>query len=74
MAYADEGKDPQARDAYGRAIALEPKNPIPYYNLGNTYLTTDKKTAVEYWRKALNEDPSFLPAKQSLEAAAAEAR
>lgn len=67
MAYADSGDITKARNAYNRAIALDPQNAVPYYNLGNTYANTDKKTAERYWQEALTLNPKFLPANLRLE-------
>ncbi len=62
MAYAENGSYKDALYAYGRAIALDPENPIPYHNSGNVYEELrDRERAEEYWRMALNADPHFFP-------------
>ena len=52
-----------AEDAYLRALELDPRNKIAYYNLG--VLEEDKATgnrAEEFYQKALGIDPNFVPA------------
>lgn len=62
MAYAENGSYRDALYAYGRAIALDPENPIPYHNSGNVYEELrDRERAEEYWRMALTADPHFIP-------------
>ncbi len=67
MAYADRGLHEKALYAYGRAIALNLKNPIPYHNSGNTYEELgDMKTAKKYWEAALRIDPNFVPSRMKI--------
>lgn len=67
MAYADENRHEKALYAYREAIALDPMNPIPYYNSGNTYeILGDIKKAREYWGGALDRNPNFFQARMKL--------
>ncbi len=67
MAYAEENSFEKAMYAYNKAIELSSKNPIPYYNFGNLYENAgDSENAEILWKKALDIDPKFNPAKIKL--------
>ncbi|MFA5870610.1 MAG: tetratricopeptide repeat protein [Candidatus Paceibacterota bacterium] len=66
IAYSD--KHEQAIDAYTHAIQLDPQNPIPYHNLGNSYEALgDLKTARKNWQIAVSLNPDFIPPQLKLE-------
>ncbi len=61
MAYADKARLDKAQEAYERAIALDPTNPVAYHNLGN--LLAEQKQfelAKKNYAEALQQDPKFL--------------
>lgn len=57
----DNGQYQTAVAYYKKAIQLDPKNAIPYNNLGNTYLRGLKqpKNALPYYQKATQVQPSY---------------
>lgn len=63
------GADPQAADAYERAIALAPDRAgEPLYRLGNLrYREGRREEAVALWRRALEREPGHSGARTSLE-------
>ncbi len=59
LAYADMGNRQQARDAYERALFLNPRNPRLLTNMGNYYATLAQQTAGEEQVRALEQARSF---------------
>ncbi|MEW6617591.1 MAG: tetratricopeptide repeat protein [Patescibacteria group bacterium] len=61
MAYADKKMNEKAIVAYSKAIALDPRNPIPYHNLGNIYENEKNiEMAKKYWQTATSLNPQFI--------------
>jgi len=62
------GDDTAAMQHFDNAQKLAPEQPEPYNNAGIIYLNQgDKSNAEAMFRKALQVDPSYAPAKQNLE-------
>ena len=59
LAYADMGNRQQAREAYERALFLNPRNPRLLTNMGNYYATLAQQTAGEEQVRALEQAQSF---------------
>ena len=59
LAYHNKGEYDRAIKDYDKAIALNPKDPDPYYNLGRTYDSkSDYEKALAYFRSAFTIYPS----------------
>ncbi len=64
-----------ARDAYNRAIELNPEDVLAYCHLGFSYQSAgENEKAMEYYQKALSIDPNSAQAHYNLGLAFAEAR
>ncbi len=60
MTYAERHEDGLAEETYKRAISLDPKSAVSYYNLGNLLKAEGKiNEAISYYQDAINADPKF---------------
>ncbi len=67
LTYWNTGNTDKARRAYEKSIALDPKFPIPYNNLGSLHIAVYKKTknqndyhqAIDNYKKAVELDPDY---------------
>ena len=67
MEYADKGIGDKALIWYGRAIAMDPLNPVAYHNIAGTYRDKGKLDLAEInFKKAIKLDPKFIFAYRSL--------
>lgn len=58
--YAGQGKFDQATDAFTRAVALAPQDPLPVYSLGVVAENRDQTSeALKRYLKSIELDPSF---------------
>lgn len=61
------GRSDLAEEFLRKAIAVSPNEPAAYHRLGEIYLKQGKfDKAIEYFRLALNDDPSFVSSRISL--------
>lgn len=73
-AFLDRPAWERAREAYQKALALNPRGAEALCNLGNLYLCDDQsETAVEYYERALAARPGFAQALNNLGVAIVEA-
>ncbi len=58
----DNGQYTKAIAYYKRAAALNPKDGVPYNNIGNVYFRgmSNPKTAVAYYQKTTKVDPGYI--------------
>jgi protein O-mannosyl-transferase len=62
-----QGNFPQAKDKYHEAIALDPRDPVMWNNLGALQIRlNDLEGAKTSFNQALGIDPNFAPARQNL--------
>ncbi len=67
VAYSNKGNLDEARKAYEKALSLDDKNAVAYNNLAAVYLRLTQKTedrilfnhSIEYFKKAIERDPSY---------------
>ncbi|UCD57673.1 MAG: tetratricopeptide repeat protein, partial [Candidatus Hydrogenedentota bacterium] len=65
--YDERGLKEEAEREYRLSIKCGGDKPIPLYNLGALYYERgDREAAHAYWRRALEADPSFTPAREAL--------
>jgi len=77
VAYSNKGDLDNARTAYEKALSLDDQNPTVYNNLAANYLQLSRKTkdkilfarCIEYFKKAIELDPSYVSPYDGLGAA-----
>lgn len=66
-AHVDNGEFIQALSVFHKLTSLQPKSPLPYMKIADTYLLNgDQKSAIQNLQRALELDPDLVAAQKNL--------
>jgi len=67
ISYASQGRAAQAEEAFKKAIAINPANPLSHYNLGTFYLSQKKYAeAIAKFKEAIRLNPEYTDAHNNI--------